>query len=242
VAQRDAKARAGGFADHQAPELPLFAPQARLRQLRPLPTPHVLARGGEPQYLNRFLHTAHPARGLDPEMSKLLLEGTSARLSLPLTGKMARPSRGSRDWPLVGQQQRVAQRGAGEAGRSDAHRPSAGGDRPKQDHRVKPGFRSRFGADSQPTSRSRDPGLQKAAESVLSKVTLVVPDLDGREHGATPKSGRQRSFAKTPHHPKGVAYRPAACGVTARCSFACHNGRKSHHPMRSLVGHAGKVS
>src|SRR5215469_13596664 len=32
VAQRDAKVRAAGFAHHQAPELPLFAPEKRLRQ------------------------------------------------------------------------------------------------------------------------------------------------------------------------------------------------------------------
>jgi putative transposase len=27
------------------------------------------------------------------------------------------------------------------------------------------------------------------------------------------------SVSKPTHHPEGVAYRPAACGVTARCSF-----------------------
>ena len=41
---------------------------------------------GEPQYLDRLLHAAHPAGGLDPKMGKLLLEGTSARLGLALTG------------------------------------------------------------------------------------------------------------------------------------------------------------
>jgi hypothetical protein len=43
----------------------------------------VLARGSEAQDLDRFLHPAHPARGLYPEMGKLLLEGTAAGLGLP---------------------------------------------------------------------------------------------------------------------------------------------------------------
>src|SRR5689334_20635 len=34
----------------------------------------VLAGRGEAQYLDRFLHAAHPAGGLDPEMGELLLE------------------------------------------------------------------------------------------------------------------------------------------------------------------------
>jgi hypothetical protein len=75
-------------------------------------------------------------------MRKLLLEGTSARLGLPLTGdENGAPARKEVETgPLVGQQQRVAQGGAGEAGWSDAHTRGAGGNRPQQDHRVKPGF------------------------------------------------------------------------------------------------------
>ena len=45
--------------------------------------------------------------------------------------------------------------------------------------------------------------------------------LEGREHGATLNQVGS-------YHPEGVAYRPAACGVTARCSFCLPHGRKSH--------------
>ena len=56
-------------------------------------------------------------------MGKFLFEGTATRLSLPLTGDENGVPVGEEveTGPLVGQQQRVAQRCAGEAGRSDAH-------------------------------------------------------------------------------------------------------------------------
>src|SRR5215469_15253805 len=102
---------------------------------------YVLARRGEAQYLDRFLHPAHPAGRLDPEMGKFLFEGTAARFGLSLTGdENGAPAREEVETgPLVSQQQRVAERRAGEAGRSDAHTRSARGDRPQQDHRVKTG-------------------------------------------------------------------------------------------------------
>src|SRR4029077_16668369 len=87
-------------------------------------------------------HAAHPARGLDPEMGKLLLEGTAARLGFALTGDENGAPAGEEieTSPLVGKHQRIAQRGAGEARRSDAYASGAGGDRSHQYHRVKPGF------------------------------------------------------------------------------------------------------
>src|SRR6201993_1672096 len=102
----------------------------------------VLAGRGEPQYLDRLLHAAHPAGGLDPEMGKLLLQGTSARPGLALTGYENSAPAGEEieTSPLVGKHQRIAQRGAGEARRSDAHASGAGGDRSHQYHCVKPGF------------------------------------------------------------------------------------------------------
>src|SRR5215472_18437262 len=93
-------------------------------------------------YLNRLLHAAHPAGGLDPEMGKLLLEGTSARLRFTLTGHENGAPAGEEieTSPLVGKHQCIAQRRAGEARRSDADPRGAGGDRSEQDHRIKPRF------------------------------------------------------------------------------------------------------
>ena len=75
-------------------------------------------------------------------MGKLLLEGTSARLGLALTGYENGAPAGEEieTSPLVGKHQRIAQRGAGEARRSDPHTSGAGSDRSHQYHRVKPGF------------------------------------------------------------------------------------------------------
>src|SRR5215471_55008 len=91
----------------------------------------VLAGRGEPQYLDRLLHATHPAGGLDPEMGKLLLEGTSARLGLALTGYENGAPAGEEieTSPLVGKHQSIAQRRAGEARRSDTHASGAGSDR-----------------------------------------------------------------------------------------------------------------
>jgi Transposase len=134
---------------HRAGELTaVWVPDAAHEAMRDLvrarlDAVHALRRAR--QQLSGFLlllHAAHPAGGLDPEMGKLLLEGTSTRLGLALTGYENGAPAGQEieTSPLVGQHQRIAQRGAGEARRSDAHASGAGGDRPHQYHRVKPGF------------------------------------------------------------------------------------------------------
>ena len=75
-------------------------------------------------------------------MGKLLREVTSAPPGLALTGYENGAPAGEEieTSPLVGKHQRIAQRGAGEARRSDAHASGAGSDRSQQYHRVKPGF------------------------------------------------------------------------------------------------------
>src|ERR1700757_1917758 len=67
----------------------------------------VLVGRGEPQYLDRLLHAAHPAGGLDPEMGKLLREVSSAPPGLALTGyeNSAPPGEEIETSPLVGKHQ-----------------------------------------------------------------------------------------------------------------------------------------
>ena len=54
--------------------------------------------------------------------------------------------------------------------------------------------------------------------------------LDGREHGATLNQVGGARFLSRHTIRKGWLTDLLPAGLTARCFFACHNGRKSHHP------------
>src|SRR6516165_5172526 len=58
--------------------------------------------------------------------------------------------------------------------------------------------------------------------------------LDGREHGATLKSGRQRSVSSRHTIRKGLLTDLLPAGLLPAALFACHNGRKSHHPFEPI--------
>src|SRR5215471_3907998 len=55
--------------------------------------------------------------------------------------------------------------------------------------------------------------------------------LDGREHGATLNQVDGARFLSRHTIRKGWLTDLLPAGLTARCFFACHNGRKSHHQL-----------
>src|SRR5215467_6185122 len=58
--------------------------------------------------------------------------------------------------------------------------------------------------------------------------------LDGREHGATLNQVGGARFLSRHTIRKGWLTDLLPAGLTARCFFACHNGRKSHHPTEPI--------
>jgi len=102
----------------------------------------VLARRRQPHDLDRLFHPPHAALRLDSHRLELVLECAAARLGLPLAcdeyGASVRHEVEAR--PLIGEDERVAQRRAGEACGAETHALRAGGERAQQHDRVQAGL------------------------------------------------------------------------------------------------------
>ena len=96
-------------------------------------------------------------------------------------------------------------------------------------------LRGRF---SVPTCRTAPRRAQKAVKAGRRPPPQAAQcGLDGREHGATLSQVGSARFLCRHTIRRGMAYRPAACGVTPAAFFACNNGRKSHHPIEPIPGY-----